>query len=470
MYDSPRIIIVFECVTKSIILLYISFIALCYPMLSSIMPASGRSISNCPPDYAQSIATSTMSESSIVTPQTTVTSDTSFAEDRLPTYSTGASIKKSVSGRTPSLSISLDDARDYSFFNSGEVVSGTVTVHPYQDLALEEVRIDLRMVESVIRSKDFPDARMTRTAVVTKYQIPFSAYPQDLILRTGMDYTFAFSMQIPIERPEATCKNGLHSLLPPSVGAMPNSPKEYDDLDVSDQSCRVYYCVCSRLFAGDKKTEQFAYVRVMPSYPLSDLYSQEEYRASKEIKSGMLRRTTLGSCCLTISRVPRVRVWNGTSSIFDLHLRFRTSEATKPPVIKSIIVRAHLITTSSFLGREIDDGQNAPPVHKVVDTVCVQKLDISANSQWELMGANQHAMTVKVPVTLQGLQFVSTFKSCLSERRYEFQFTVQFERASELDLRIPVELVYARETNTITTPLEETFDDPPDYVLDSEKS
>ena len=208
----------------------------------------------------------------------------------------------------------------------------------------------------------------------------------------------------------------------------------------------------------------------MPSYPVSDLYTQEEYHASKEIKSGMLKRTTLGSGSLTISKVPRVRVWNGSASIFDLHLEFRSCEATKPPVIKSIIVRAHLITTSSFLGREIEDGQNAPPVHKVVDTVRVQQLDISANSQWELMGANQHAMTVKVPVTLQGLQFVSSFKSCLSERRYEFQFTVQFERASELDLKIPVELVYASEINTITTPLEQMFDDAPDYVLYSEKS
>jgi hypothetical protein len=92
-------------------------------------------------------------------------------------------------------------------------------------------------------------------------------------------------------------------------------------------------------------------------------------------------------------------------------------EATKPPAVKSIIiVRAHLITTSSFLGREIEDGQMHLLCTRWLTTVRVQQLDISANSQWELMGANQHTMTVKVPVTLQGLQFVSTFKSCLSER------------------------------------------------------
>jgi hypothetical protein len=390
--------------------------------------------SSFPPDYEESLVTPLASSASRV-------SNLQLPTEDLPDYSTGASVTKSRSGRKQVLSIQLDDPRKGGFFSSGDMISGTVTIRPGRDVTISAFLIDLQMVESVVRSEYARSARTMKTAILTKYEVPVTAYPENMTFRKGLQYSFGFSMQIPTHRPDTTCQSGQHTRWPPSIGGLPED-KVDDDLELTDLSCRVYYCVSSRIIVGGQEIEEQAYINVVPSHPFETPLTDLQFECKKEIKTGIIKKSVVGVASIQINKLPPIRLWNSDPTVFDLNLSFHAVGSASPPAVQTVVVAADIITGSSFLGVEIT-ATDGPPVRTLTDRVRVEKIDVSCSSQWEQTGPGQYAQVIKVSVTPDrgDIQFVPSFESCLTERRYEVQFTIRFEGAS-LALKVPVKLVY----------------------------
>ncbi|ANB11518.1 hypothetical protein AWJ20_4335 [Sugiyamaella lignohabitans] len=398
--------------------------------------------------------------------------------DELPSYSTGVSVQRQKTKHAPLLSLEIDkSSREGYFYQTGGVISGSVSVNAYTDLPIECVFIDLQMIETVKRyAGHHPATRFINKTIVAHFTPPFTAYPPNMTLEKDMSYKFDFSLQIPETRPLPACKSGLHEQLPSSLGSLPEfggyHPAFGKKVDVSDSAATVRYLVRARLLQTPTRvmSQQISHVWIMPynsqsvgfdprrqsvssfgsiapslssNSSASSINEDNVVQASKTIVSGFLRKVAIGTCTIEVEKPNAFDIFSNSPTMLTTKLFFKSEPTVKPPHIKSITVKALLFTkVFSPSSDGVGASEDREAVHTTTDTVILKKLEVSSQSSWQILEKDSYFSSVQVPVSIpeRDFRFVPSFKSCLVERSYALSVSASFDSGSTVEVCTPVEL------------------------------
>lgn len=176
------------------------------------------------------------------------------------------------------------------------------------------VAVDLVLIESVARSKEFVDTRAVRRCVLSSYRTKGEMLDGTSHLKEGEGLSFSFSLFIPNQMPETACRSpsevqAAHLQLPPTVGAKLEAPFETDYRDLPDSSLRIGYIVRARLYNGNRDVlHTTRQIPIIPRYNAIGRppYANKEIMTSCKIRAGKFTRRYLGTASVRVIPPPPV--------------------------------------------------------------------------------------------------------------------------------------------------------------------
>uniref|UniRef100_A0A060T4J4 ARAD1A18084p n=1 Tax=Blastobotrys adeninivorans TaxID=409370 RepID=A0A060T4J4_BLAAD len=353
-------------------------------------------------------------------------------------------------------------------FNRGDALVGRVVIAPSKDMPIGDLLIDLQMINILRKQKKYNTFRMTRSISLDRHKVPTEAYPEDRVLRRGLEYSFNYSMVIPTVIGANHCEHQgmlpLHFQLPPSIG----SPSEMlvEHCDCPQKSVVIAYRIRARFTKPGNHSEkllaaqQYRYLRVCPMYPPL-LVEPEHTQKTVRLKGGIIKRVPVGELTMAVLNVPALSLTGATNTSFaHLQLKYKPLEDGTPPEIGRIsrILVMHTLSRISDVPIFYYPKHDDPAVFTETEMWKAQKCDM-AKSDWKQCqdGDNEYEMDVHVPLSLPegvkpGGRLVPSFFSCTSSRQYEFKIQLFFTGLSSASIRFPV--VVSRDA-PVSTPQDE---------------
>lgn len=320
-----------------------------------------------------------------------------------------------------------------------QTLMGKVILSPKTDLEFSRLVVDFIGEEISQRVTGFNQTRYTRRFQLAQYVVPPSLFPEENIVRDGMQYTLSFSLTIPnhaVHETDCRCKDdalarALHMQLPPAYGASIELNVNAKD-DVPDLSAKIIYKIRARLYKPlaaplnpetsmpmEWHAQSTRMIPLRPSvYPpvdasilLDDTGQQllkPIYRVDAPIYAPQTpaqyllpksKKKQLGTIHMSIHRPITMFLLQQNTSSVSLDLRFTQEDLTDgkcnipPPQITSVAYSVSELTYSSTKATGMPPSRNslAAQKNKKVKTlhcfekrVARQKLTIAA-PRWELV-------------------------------------------------------------------------------------
>lgn len=372
---------------------------------------------------------------------------------QLPSYESGVSISEvGISHKSrpaPIIQLMLDPKLKETY-DVGDLISGKVVITPARDMKFSEIVVDIAETESVIRSRDYPDTRVSRTFSIAKHSPSLEAFPRDMILRKKYSYSFEFALFIPEDQPNCAFNPALslHRYLPPSMGASPEGRSAFDR---SDLSALLYYCLRVRVLADSRNARQSVAehsidLRILPSHaPVSYIDDSRAFRQVAPLTQRMLVKSHLGNLELKIRSVPTFFIGRSFAEMVNLQLYYVpvASGQCSPPSFRKITTKllSHTVSSVNMMDFYPLPRQRGCLCHtEILETRRIVKPKIV----WQAVRRNEYAATIPLPLFFaKHLKLVPTFYSCLMSRQYELQVVLSTGSAHS-SLKVPLTIAYDR--------------------------
>lgn len=392
---------------------------------------------------------------------------TSRASTILPQYTTGGQVIPTGTNTTPNiLSIQLNNPQLH--YDIGDVIHGTITFSPRLPTEITAIGVTFLGEEVTTRSGWTSDTVVKRLFGLSQHLVPIDALPPNGICSPGFTYSYPFSLLVPdlIPLSEASCcKEGIpvHYRLPPSLGSPPQYPESI--YNVPNNAARITYSL--QAFAkgpatknrGPYTTQYLKYIRIRPSYtPPPSLLSPQILKSQfqKNIKKGLLKRTSSGNVCATVTEAPVLALNDQASSTsVPVKITYTTpsSQPIPPPKIYKISVNLNAVTSYStryplHSNKELDNSslisEDASSLHVSTQKVESFLLDPSQfRSSWELDPKNSHSYitTMVLPIAFSARHkhyIAPTFESCFISRKYVMEASIHVTGGQQVCVEAPL--------------------------------
>lgn len=391
----------------------------------------------------------------------------SAGNEMLPAYTNDTRIIPRKNERdSESIKFELPDKE--RVYQLGDLLIGELVICPTEDIAVDIITVDFLLVESTTMSEGHRMPRVVRKTSVCQNHVPRHCLPSDLVLKHGFQYTFPLSILIPYSLPPTACDQSshsdMHSLLPPALGAAFDYSMNLNHPDDLPDACaRISYGLRARLTHDTVKVKDSFYsVNFAPAYPMDEFLPDYagDYTSSKSIKRGILRRTQLGKCSLSVSDpTTNLKISRSHPATLDLDVNFTPSHSgDNPPEIHKMTYRIRSFTylTPSRLKRP---PKNCPNRMKpCVQTVCRRKFEMkqlnwkrSANDNAN--GRKSYSALAHLPLFLPDVEkVVPTFSTCLISRHYEVEVQLFLDSHSNESIVLQVPLIVLLDSQVPLSP------------------
>lgn len=360
-------------------------------------------------------------------------------------------LEASSGPRFDALSIHLDS--DSVAYDTGDLISGSLSITPNEDTTLDSVQLELRLDEIVKPSLN----KHSSTVALFTSPPTWSGIP----LEYGSSYTFDFEMVIPDAaengRRLPPSMGSLGSLGTPVLGSLPHSSDQYSSgIDYSyDDADTVYigYSLIatvyrSRGIAGgsDGHQEPIQRMRILELRPslrpqdeqqlksLADYYGRPIYHDTY-IKATYFKRTSSifasmkqnSMHCLELIKIGNdpIDVSDKLSTI-SLQLRLTGNKLTSYPPPRVISVEYSIIADTLFTTKESRQllTYDNPNISNESIQVSHYKYDVvSSDEEWDYQGSSL-IKDLSIPVYHPMKDLTPSFISTLTSRQYRLIFVV----------------------------------------------
>lgn len=387
----------------------------------------------------------------------------------LPDYFINASIVEKINDEKKDIiKFYLSEQHKEKTYQLGDVIAGDLVICPIEDIPIDHLIIDFMVIESTTTTDGQRMPRVIRKTTISQNWIPRACFPAGRILKFGFEYTFPFSILIPYTLPPTACGQSnhpdMHALLPPSLGA----PFDYSLAlnhpdDLPDACARITYGLrCRVLKRSIKVNEFFRPIHLIPSYPLDDFvpdYYSGDHTASKSIKRGILRRTELGQCSISVSEPSSsLKISPNHPAVLELVINFTPSihhHLECPPTIHKITyrVKSYTYITPSKLKKPPKTSLDRT-IKPISQTICKRKYEMQ-QLRWS-KNRDYSTALAHLPLYLPDSvsQILPTFSTCLITRYYEVEVRLYMDPHSSTEsicINVPL-VVLLNHTQSILPP------------------
>uniref|UniRef100_A0A060TGS8 ARAD1D25586p n=1 Tax=Blastobotrys adeninivorans TaxID=409370 RepID=A0A060TGS8_BLAAD len=371
-----------------------------------------------------------------------------------PQYQSGPEVKPAPKSTVTAYASEVSICVDKTQFTVGDVVTGNVTVTPFSDIELSNLKIEFQSVETIRRARMFLPESVIRTVTLSRFSIPsFDSDGQSKILKKGLEYTFTFSLHVPHSMPKAHCENSLplHYQLPPMFGSQQEDADEA--LDTPLKTVTIGYRVRARLIKPSGTKEFYRYVRVLPTYPPVELEPSSPYTSLSVLGCpGLLKmKKPIGNVQTTLMspRVPILYLSENNTVNLSLELEFSPCGSKNlPPAITSASFRviSHMLSSSKpldFYPLYRTDNNDKKMQHVTRETESTGMVPTSFSRPTWRPGTRTSAVTsISMPIYLPPAtnkdKTVPTFFSCHASRQYEVELMLEFANGYTAKLTVPL--------------------------------
>uniref|UniRef100_A0A060T956 ARAD1D16060p n=1 Tax=Blastobotrys adeninivorans TaxID=409370 RepID=A0A060T956_BLAAD len=312
------------------------------------------------------------------------------------------------------------------------------------DCSFNCVAVDLVLIESVARSKEFVDTRAVRRCVLSSYKTKGEMLNGTNHLKEGEGLSFTFSLFIPNQVPETACKGApevqaVHLQLPPTVGAKLDAPFDTDYRDLPDSCLRIGYVVRARLYNGN--SEVLHTIRQIPLIPRYNTIRQlshanKEVMTTCKIRAGKFTRRYLGTASVRVVPPPPINASTQDQLSLQPRITYTPGHAgAPPPELKGIEYRIVMYTLTSV-------SPSASEVHGPGRGVQTSTEVLAEHSitpgylAWEIEPLEDDIVAYSTTINLVALlphthpHFTPTFSTCLATRKYELRVAIDIAGTS----------------------------------------
>ncbi|KAA8911439.1 hypothetical protein TRICI_003801 [Trichomonascus ciferrii] len=328
-------------------------------------------------------------------------------------------------------------------FDAGDSLTGRVVVVPNKDTKFDKVAIELHLVETFKCSQSFSSCSyISKSINLSKHHIPSEAYPEDMVLKSGLKYTFTYSLIIPTSLNGAQCENSRfspHYELPSSLGSI--CPMFVDSLDVRDKRLTTSYQIRTRIYNDgcyhSPTAQSRRLVPVRTSYPpCLEAYATCEISKRTSKLSNWIASTFRPRRCpqitLSVQDVPALYIQGKSSSVVNVQLTY-IGKAQVPNIAKASYTLQGFVTTSKeplSYYPQLTDSKECSNIDSFPTQVTTFTEPVWKNG----------LTRIKVPLTLPEdvYRLVPTFFTCNCSRQYVIKLTLSFDNSSSASVTFPV--------------------------------
>lgn len=328
-------------------------------------------------------------------------------------------------------------------FDAGDSLTGRVVIVPNKDTKFDKVAIELQLVETFKCPHSFSSCSyISKSINLSKHRIPSEAYPEDMILKSGLKYTFTYSLIIPTSLNGMQCEDSTlspHYELPSSLGSV--CPMFVDFLDVRDKRLTMSYQIRTRIYnEGCYRTptaQSRRLIPVMTSYPpCMEAYATREIsKQTSKLCNKFASSFTPRKCpriTLSVQDVPALYIHGKSSSSVNVHLAY-TGNAEIPNITKATYKLQGFVTTSK------KPVTFYPQLTDTKESSSLDSFPTQVTTFTEPVWKNCLAC-IKVPLSLpEGIyRLVPTFFTCNCSRQYVVKLILSFDNGSSASVSFPV--------------------------------
>lgn len=328
-------------------------------------------------------------------------------------------------------------------FDAGDSLTGRVVVVPNKDTKFDKVAIELHLVETFKCPQSFSSCSyISKSIKLSKHHIPSEAYPEDMILKSGLKYTFTYSLVIPTSLNGMQCEDSPlspHYELPSSLGSV--CPMFVDSLDVRDKRLTTSYQIRTRIYSEachhSPTAQSRRLIPVMTAYPpcMEAYTTREVSKQTSKLCNWFASSFTTRKCpqvTLSAQDIPALYIQGKSSSVVKVHLAY-TGKTQIPNITKASYKLQGFVTTSKtpltyyphLMSSKECSNFDSFPTQVTTFTEPVWKNGLAH---------------VKVPLALPEAVYrlVPTFFTCNCSRQYVVKLTLSFCNGSSASVTFPV--------------------------------
>ncbi|TDZ53196.1 hypothetical protein CTRI78_v007075 [Colletotrichum trifolii] len=387
------------------------------------------------------------------------------------------------------VTVDIEDHYKSKIYNSGSVITGSVSISSETNIAIKSIRIKL-VGTAYTRVEMLPTTKITKS-VFLNLDMPLheASYPTERMLKADKTHCVVFKFILPRQLPRDACNKStghgqiqqLHMRLPPTVGNW-----ERDDLSPS-MATVVYEIVAQVAPERDANspgtTEARIPLKVLPDFPEDPpLQITDRDGRYAMTKTKFIRRSWLQSkrdwIAITATQPNSLRLScggnqaldNEPSALIDILVSCALTSAAPEVEIEHLAIEAFTWFSGVPMHTlpELGEPRDASGTRHELKFSTAIKLPLTAlgDVKWEAgghdTGRQTWKATVRIPIRLPTTQkmFLPTFYSCFVARTYALHVPVCVSGV-KFHLTLPLQVTVEPSTSNLrgmASPELPTFD------------